>query len=167
VLHDERAAPDPPQRLTALQGRDLLDLGLGEAEQLASLLDLAWRLPVDDPRLGVLQQPLGELEGLARLRHLAIARWLRETWKLARQYSLQNVAVMHRLSDLTVPATSTTRASSLTSRRLNTTSRPDRSSPGEVGPSNTPRRSPAPMRRNDSASWRPSSASRAVEVRSS
>ena len=59
------------------------------------------------------------------------------------------------------------RASSLTSRRLNTTSRPDRSSPGEVGPSNIPRRSPAPIRRNDSASCRPSSASRAVEVRSS
>src|SRR5919201_1123633 len=59
------------------------------------------------------------------------------------------------------------RASSLTSRRLNTTSRPDRSSPAEVGPSNMPRRSPAPMRRSDRASWRPSSASRTVEVRSS
>ncbi len=35
------------------------------------------------------------------LRHLAIARWLRESWKLARQYGVQNVAVMHRLSDLT------------------------------------------------------------------
>src|SRR5919197_5944202 len=33
------------------------------------------------------------------LRHLAIARWLRESWKLARQYGVQNVAVMHRLSD--------------------------------------------------------------------
>jgi hypothetical protein len=35
------------------------------------------------------------------LRHLAIARWLRESWKLARQYGVQNIAVMHRLSDLT------------------------------------------------------------------
>ena len=34
------------------------------------------------------------------LRHLAIARWLRESWKLARQYGVQNIAVMHRLSDL-------------------------------------------------------------------
>ncbi len=35
------------------------------------------------------------------LRHLAIARWLRESWKLARQYGVQNIAIMHRLSDLT------------------------------------------------------------------
>jgi type IV secretory pathway VirB4 component len=35
------------------------------------------------------------------LRHLAIARWLRESWKLARSYGVQCVAVMHRLSDLT------------------------------------------------------------------
>src|SRR5919198_249459 len=35
------------------------------------------------------------------LRHLAIARWRRESWKLARQYGVQNIAVMHRLSDLT------------------------------------------------------------------
>jgi len=35
------------------------------------------------------------------LRHLAIARWLRESWKLARMYGVQCVAVMHRLSDLT------------------------------------------------------------------
>ena len=35
------------------------------------------------------------------LRHLAIARWLRESGKLARQYGVQNIAVMHRLSDLT------------------------------------------------------------------
>src|SRR6266487_1284386 len=35
------------------------------------------------------------------LRHLAITRWLRESWKLARQYGVQNIAVMHRLSDLT------------------------------------------------------------------
>jgi TraG P-loop domain len=35
------------------------------------------------------------------LRHLAIARWLRESWKLARAYGVQNIAVMHRLSDLT------------------------------------------------------------------
>ncbi len=35
------------------------------------------------------------------LRHLAIARWLRESWKLARQFGVQNIAVMHRLSDLT------------------------------------------------------------------
>jgi type IV secretory pathway VirB4 component len=35
------------------------------------------------------------------LRHLAIARWLRESWKLARGYGVQCIAVMHRLSDLT------------------------------------------------------------------
>jgi type IV secretory pathway VirB4 component len=35
------------------------------------------------------------------LRHLSIARWLRESWKLARSYGVQNIAVMHRLSDLT------------------------------------------------------------------
>src|SRR5215216_6140819 len=29
------------------------------------------------------------------------AAWLQESWKLARQYGVQNIAVMHRLSDLT------------------------------------------------------------------
>jgi type IV secretory pathway VirB4 component len=35
------------------------------------------------------------------MRHLSIARWLRESWKLARTFGVQNIAVMHRLSDLT------------------------------------------------------------------
>lgn len=34
------------------------------------------------------------------LGHLGIARWLRASWKLARAYGVQYVAVMHRLSDL-------------------------------------------------------------------
>ena len=34
------------------------------------------------------------------LRHLEIAQWLRASWKLARQFGVQMVAVTHRLSDL-------------------------------------------------------------------
>lgn len=34
------------------------------------------------------------------LAHLPTARWLRASWKLARAYGVQMVAVMHRLSDL-------------------------------------------------------------------
>jgi type IV secretory pathway VirB4 component len=35
------------------------------------------------------------------LRNVAIARWLQASYKLARAYGVQNVAVVHRLSDLT------------------------------------------------------------------
>lgn len=40
-------------------------------------------------------------EAWAILRHLEIARWLQASWKLSRQYGVANVAVIHRLSDLT------------------------------------------------------------------
>ena len=35
------------------------------------------------------------------LRNIAIARWLQSSYKLARAYGVQNIAVVHRLSDLT------------------------------------------------------------------
>ena len=35
------------------------------------------------------------------LRNVAIARWLQASYKLARAYGVQNIAVVHRLSDLT------------------------------------------------------------------
>src|SRR6266545_2379068 len=65
VLDDEGPAADPPQRLAPLEGGDLVAFGLGEPQQLPGLLDLAGRLAVDHPRLGVLQQALGELHLLA------------------------------------------------------------------------------------------------------
>lgn len=34
------------------------------------------------------------------LRHVAIARWLRASWKLARAHGVSNIAVIHRLTDL-------------------------------------------------------------------
>ena len=34
------------------------------------------------------------------LRHVAIARWLRASWKLARAWGIANIAVIHRLADL-------------------------------------------------------------------
>ncbi|MDP8931525.1 MAG: hypothetical protein M3O70_23895 [Actinomycetota bacterium] len=40
-------------------------------------------------------------EAWAILRHLQIARWLQASWKLSRQYGVANLAVIHRLSDLT------------------------------------------------------------------
>nr|WP_274387544.1 ATP-binding protein [Salsipaludibacter albus] len=40
-------------------------------------------------------------EAWAILRHLEIARWLQASWKLSRQYGVANIAVVHRLSDLT------------------------------------------------------------------
>jgi hypothetical protein len=67
VLDDERALADPPERLASLQIGDLLDLDLGQAEQLAGLLDLAVGLAVDDPGLRVLEQSLGQLDLLAAL----------------------------------------------------------------------------------------------------
>ena len=40
-------------------------------------------------------------EAWAIMGNLAIARWLQASWKLARAYGVQNLAVVHRLSDLT------------------------------------------------------------------
>ena len=40
-------------------------------------------------------------EAWAIMGNLAIARWLQASWKLARAYGVQNIAVVHRLSDLT------------------------------------------------------------------
>lgn len=39
-------------------------------------------------------------EAWALLRHRAIVRFLQSSWKLARSYGVQNIAVLHRLSDL-------------------------------------------------------------------
>jgi type IV secretory pathway VirB4 component len=61
----------------------------------AAWLQGSWARDDGVRRIGVLD------EAWVVLRHLAIARWLRESWKLARQYGVQNIAVMHRLSDLT------------------------------------------------------------------
>jgi type IV secretory pathway VirB4 component len=40
------------------------------------------------------------------LRNVAIARWLQSSYKLARAYGVQNVAVVHRISDLSAAGTS-------------------------------------------------------------
>jgi hypothetical protein len=40
-------------------------------------------------------------EAWAILRQLEIARWLQTSWKLSRQYGVSNVAIIHRLTDLT------------------------------------------------------------------
>jgi type IV secretory pathway VirB4 component len=40
-------------------------------------------------------------EAWAIMGNLAIARWLQASWKLARAHGVQNIAVVHRLSDLT------------------------------------------------------------------
>ena len=67
------------------------------------------------------------------LRHLAIARWLRESWKLARQYGVQNIAVMHRLSDLTAAGDSGSEQVQLAKGLLEDSRRVIyRQSPGEV-----------------------------------
>src|SRR5690606_31111156 len=39
-------------------------------------------------------------EAWAVLSRLGVARWLRESFKLSRSYGVQNIAVVHRLSDL-------------------------------------------------------------------
>lgn len=39
-------------------------------------------------------------EAWAVLNDLGVARWMRASWKLARQYGVQHIAVLHRLSDL-------------------------------------------------------------------
>jgi type IV secretory pathway VirB4 component len=44
-------------------------------------------------------------EGWRFFSHLGAARWLQESFKLARQHGLQNVIVMHRLSDLQAAGT--------------------------------------------------------------
>ncbi len=40
-------------------------------------------------------------EAWAILANLAVARWFQATWKLSRAWGVANVAVLHRLSDLT------------------------------------------------------------------
>lgn len=57
-----------------------------------------------------LQSRLSRLDGIKRivvmeeawavLADLGVARWMRASWKLARQYGVQYVAVLHRLSDI-------------------------------------------------------------------
>lgn len=44
-------------------------------------------------------------EAWAILRNLGVARWLAASWKLARTYGVQCIAVIHRLSDLTAAGT--------------------------------------------------------------
>ena len=39
-------------------------------------------------------------EAWAVLNDLGVARWMQASWKLARQYGVQHIAVLHRLSDL-------------------------------------------------------------------
>jgi len=40
-------------------------------------------------------------EAWAILSNLGVARWLQSSWKLARAFGVANIAVLHRLSDLT------------------------------------------------------------------
>ncbi|MDA8280100.1 MAG: ATP-binding protein, partial [Actinomycetota bacterium] len=40
-------------------------------------------------------------EAWAILSNLAVARWLQSSWKLARAWGVANIAVLHRVSDLT------------------------------------------------------------------
>jgi type IV secretory pathway VirB4 component len=40
-------------------------------------------------------------EGWRVLAHLGIGEWLQSTWKLSRRFGMANVAIMHRVSDLT------------------------------------------------------------------
>ena len=40
-------------------------------------------------------------EAWAILAHLGVARWLQSSWKLSRAWGVSNIAVLHRLSDLT------------------------------------------------------------------
>jgi len=51
------------------------------------------------------QQEVRRIVGLDEawklLANLATARWLQDTYKLARSYGIQNIAIVHRLSDLT------------------------------------------------------------------
>lgn len=44
-------------------------------------------------------------EAWATLSNLGVARWLRESWKLARAFGVSNVAIAHRASDLTKSTT--------------------------------------------------------------
>jgi type IV secretory pathway VirB4 component len=44
-------------------------------------------------------------EAWAVLRDVAVARWLQASWKLARAWGVANVAVLHRISDLSAVGT--------------------------------------------------------------
>lgn len=61
----------------------------------ASWLQRALARPEPTKRILVLD------EAWVCLRSVAIARWLQASYKLARAYGVQNIAVVHRLSDLT------------------------------------------------------------------
>ncbi len=61
----------------------------------AAWLQRALARPEPTKRLLVLD------EAWVCLRNVAIARWLQSSYKLARAYGVQNIAVVHRLSDLT------------------------------------------------------------------
>jgi hypothetical protein len=45
-------------------------------------------------------------EAWAILANVAVARWLQATWKLSRAWGVANIAVLHRLSDLTAAGAS-------------------------------------------------------------
>jgi hypothetical protein len=63
----------------------------------------AARRPEDSTNLNAVSQ--GSMvvidEAWAILSNLAVARWFQSTWKLSRAWGVANVAVLHRLSDLT------------------------------------------------------------------
>ena len=61
----------------------------------AAWLQRALARPDSTKRLLVLD------EAWVCLRNVAIARWLQSSYKLARAYGVQNISVVHRLSDLT------------------------------------------------------------------
>jgi hypothetical protein len=67
VLDEEGALADFPERPAAPQVGEQFRFGVGEAEQLARLWKLVGRLRVDDFRLGVGEQSLGEPELAASL----------------------------------------------------------------------------------------------------
>ena len=60
VLDQERPTPDLPQRHSPLQMGNELGLGGRQPEEVPGPFDLPRRLRVDDPGLGVGQQPLGQ-----------------------------------------------------------------------------------------------------------
>jgi hypothetical protein len=45
-------------------------------------------------------------EAWAILANLGVARWLQSSWKLSRAWGVSNIAVLHRLSDLTTTGSS-------------------------------------------------------------
>jgi hypothetical protein len=94
----------PTSRALNLSGQKLIFNLRGvedEARPLLMACMAAW-LQADWLREGHIDKTILVMEeAWAALHHLPIVRWLRESWKLARQVGALNIAVTHRLSDLT------------------------------------------------------------------